>query len=128
VGKALKKNQDYTTLNHMKWAAWGVIDIEKLERMQRRNYINAVREELKLHGCALECGGGNATHMKHYRVIKHKQAGVGVETPVQGIAPEWSEVTGFEDRKAGAAFARVCYRALCRLDPDFAKAKEEAAV
>lgn len=45
------------TLDHVKWAAWGVIDIETMERMQRRKYLQCVRKQLKSVGIALECGG-----------------------------------------------------------------------
>lgn len=44
-------------MNHIRWAAWGVVDIEALERMQRRNYIKRVRSELGVLGIELECGG-----------------------------------------------------------------------
>lgn len=44
-------------MNRVRWAAWAVVDIEKLERMQRRNYIKAVREEVKPHSVTLVCGG-----------------------------------------------------------------------
>jgi hypothetical protein len=116
MGKALKKNQDYTTMNRLKWAAWGVIDIEKLERMQRRNYINHVREELKQHGCTLECGGGRAG--PYYRVYKQR---------VHGDL-EWSVLTTPHERQAGNAFSRVCYKALVKLDPDFELAEKASAL
>ena len=44
-------------MNRVRWAAWGVVDIEKLERMQRRNYIKAVRLEIQPN--KLECGGSS---------------------------------------------------------------------
>jgi hypothetical protein len=53
-------------MNHIRWAAWGVIDIEKLERMQRRNYIKRARAELKAADIKLECGG--STNVPFYRV------------------------------------------------------------
>jgi hypothetical protein len=53
-------------LCHAKWAAWGVIDIEKLERMQRRNYIKRTRNEFAACGWALTCGG--TTRSPHYRL------------------------------------------------------------
>jgi len=122
MGKALKKNQDYKTMNRLKWAASGVIDIEKLERMQRRNYINHVREELKLHGCTLECGGGRAG--PYYRIYRNAApTGVG-ERPAQ----EWSVVTAPHERQAGDAFSRVCYKALVKLDPDFELAEKASAL
>jgi hypothetical protein len=52
-------------MNHIRWAAWGVIDIETLERMQRRNYIKRARADLE--GIAkLECGG--STVRPYYRI------------------------------------------------------------
>lgn len=46
-------------MNHIRWAAWGVIDIEALDRIQRRNYINNVRAELRALNIDLHCGGRN---------------------------------------------------------------------
>jgi len=48
-------------MNRVRWAAWGVVDIEKLERMQRRNYIKAVRVELAAKNITLDCGGSTAS-------------------------------------------------------------------
>ena len=72
-------------MNHVRWAAWGVVDIEKLERMQRRNYIKRARAELEEQGIALECGGSKTTPW--YSIIlpptdgktipKHSAGGVG---------------------------------------------------
>src|SRR6266436_5511838 len=49
------------SMNHIRWAAWGVVDIEALERMQRRNYIKRARAELVEKGITLNCGGSKAT-------------------------------------------------------------------
>lgn len=116
MGKALKKNEDYTQLNRLKWAAWGVINIEELERMQRRNYINAVREELKLYGVKLECGGGPGKQFyRAFKPIPH-----GTPNPiVTNLKSEWVEVTGFGER-GQQAFQSVCLRVLRRIDPDHA--------
>lgn len=84
------------TLDHLKWAAWGVIDIEKLERMQRRNYIKKVRAELGPHGVKLECGG--STRVPYYRV--HNES---------------TSVTQFA--AGGDAFKRVCLAVLEKLEP-----------
>ncbi len=54
-------------MNHLRWAAWGVVDIEKLERMQRRNYIKRSRTELAEHSVMLECGG--STVNPYYRIV-----------------------------------------------------------
>jgi hypothetical protein len=48
-------------MNHIRWAAWGVIDIEALERMQRRNYIKRARAEMAEKGIVLSCGGSTQT-------------------------------------------------------------------
>jgi hypothetical protein len=53
-------------MNHIRWAAWGVVDIEALERMQRRNYIKRSREQLAAVNIKLECGG--STQTPHYLV------------------------------------------------------------
>lgn len=47
-------------MNHIRWAAWGVIDIEAFDRMQRRNYIKRTRKELEPLGVVLNCGGSTA--------------------------------------------------------------------
>lgn len=108
MGKALKKNEDYTQLNRLKWVAWGVVNVESLERMQRRNYINHVREELKLHGCLLECGGGK--DRPFYRIAY--------------LYPTiWTEVTAYDKRNPQHAFQDVCLKALRRLDPDHANSE-----
>ncbi len=54
-------------MNRIRWAAWGVVDIEKLERMQRRNYIKAVRAELAEKRIELVCGG--STQTPYYAMI-----------------------------------------------------------
>jgi hypothetical protein len=66
VDQELENSTD--PLSHVKWAAWGVIDIEKLERLQRRNYIKRARSELEAHGWALTCGGN--TRSPHYAAEK----------------------------------------------------------
>ncbi len=48
-------------MNHVRWVAWGVIDLEKLERMQRRNYIKKIREDVTPLGIVFEPGGVKAT-------------------------------------------------------------------
>ena len=48
-------------MNHIRWAAWGVVDIEALERMQRRNYIKRARAELAEKSIELACGGSTKT-------------------------------------------------------------------
>jgi len=107
MGAALKKNQDYTLLARIKWAAWGVIDIEAMERMQRRNYINHVREELKLHGWTLEAGGSQS--VPYYRIFK---MGTPVAGEKQAIVKSFTSST----LKKGA-FQKVCRDVLGVIDP-----------
>lgn len=55
---------DEMKLDHVKWAAWGVVDIDnksKLDRIQRRNYIKRTRAELKHFNIELRCGGSSTT-------------------------------------------------------------------
>lgn len=54
-------------MNRIRWIAWGVVELEKLERMQRRNYIKAIREELTPLGISFESGG--VSNNPFYRVI-----------------------------------------------------------
>lgn len=112
MGAALKKNQNYAELSYLRWTAWRVIDIETLERMQRRNYINHVREELKLHGMRLECGGG-AAH-PYYRIFKLATVGV-AHAPAQPKSIEWQSTSaGIKEQ----AFGKVCHDALLKIDPN----------
>lgn len=111
MGAALKKDQDYASLTRLRWAAWGVVNIETLERTQRRNYINHTREELKLHGLTLECGG--TTSQPYYRIF---EAG-GVTVPGSGAKPKWSTTCGSSTGDK-SAFTKVCLEALKRIDPE----------
>ena len=107
MGKALKKNQDYSALGYLQWAAWGVVEIEKLERMQRRNYINHVREELKLHGLSLECAG---TSMSPISRIYTDAKQEGKNTPV------W-QTTLAKRNPNNENFKHACFQALVHIDP-----------
>lgn len=102
MGGALKKNQDYTDMSRTRFAAWGVVDIELLERMQRRNYINHVRQELKQHGIELECGG--STKAPYYRTF--------IQNDGKTI---WSSTSA---QLKTLAFSKVCKDALLHIDPD----------
>lgn len=44
-------------MSHIHFAAWRSVDIESLERMQRRIYIKRTRVELARYGLELEAGG-----------------------------------------------------------------------
>lgn len=88
-------------LNHVKWAAWGVVDIEALERMQRRNYIKRARAELHAAGLKLECGGSKTT--PYYAVV--------------AVDDEVKKVT--RQIAAGAdAFKKICAHAVGMLEPE----------
>lgn len=92
-------------LNHVKWAAWGVIDIERLERMQRRNYIKRARAELASKGFELKCGGSKG--VPFYALA---EASTPMETTAFG---------GKGHTAAGAdAFKKICARAVSMLEPD----------
>lgn len=39
------------------FTAWGSVNIEEMERLQRRKYINLLREEIKEYGLVLHAGG-----------------------------------------------------------------------
>jgi hypothetical protein len=43
-------------MNHVRWVAWGVIDVEAMDRIHRRNYLKRLRKELPA-GIRLESGG-----------------------------------------------------------------------
>lgn len=53
-------------MNHIKWAAWSVINIEALDRQQRRNYLKKVHAELEPVGIQLHVGG---TKEKPYYLV-----------------------------------------------------------
>jgi hypothetical protein len=65
-------------MNHIRWAAWGVVDIENMptditpgkgnQRQARRNYLRKVHAELKEHGITLHPGG--STKAPFYAVEK----------------------------------------------------------
>ena len=47
-------------MNHIRWIAWGVIEIDnkdRFDRMQRRNYLAKMRAEAKEIGVSFEPGG-----------------------------------------------------------------------
>lgn len=111
-GGALKKDQNYADLSRLRWAAWGVINVEVLERVQRRNFINHVREELKLHGMKLECGG--STKAPFYRIYTEKPDG----------KIDWSTTSA---KMQSGAFTKVCLDTLVKIDPEHAKQELEQA-
>jgi hypothetical protein len=105
-------------MNRVRWAAWGVVDIEKLERMQRRNYIKAVRAELAEKNITLECGG--STQTPYYQIIlpaPNGQLGVRYDQtiPKQAVAGE-------------NAFKKVCAWLLLQLGEDNHERSEDGSV
>jgi len=56
-------------MNHIKWAAWGVVDLDgakpdgkpNFDRQQRRNYLRKVRAELEELKYVLQPGGSTTT-------------------------------------------------------------------
>ena len=70
-------------MNRIRWAAWGVVNIEALERMQRRNYIRAARVEAAELGISLVSGGSKTQPYYQFilaptpegHVQKHASAG-----------------------------------------------------
>lgn len=53
-------------MSHIHFAAWGSVDVESLERMQRRKYLQAIRTELAKHGITIEYGGQRSN--PHYLI------------------------------------------------------------
>jgi hypothetical protein len=100
-----KKKVDPATMTYLKMAAWGVVDIEKLDRLQRRNYINRVRVELEPHGFELVCAGSKLN--PGYRIVQ--------PLPTEGdndnkqVILGWTGVTAFKD---------VCLSIAKRIDPE----------
>lgn len=68
-------------MNHIRWAAWGVIELDggKFDRQQRRNYLKKVHAELAELGYSLHPGG--STNTPYYMIMhvsalpKHTAAG-----------------------------------------------------
>lgn len=57
-------------MNHIRWAAWGVVDIEALDRQQRRIYIKRTRGQLAEKGIMLNCGGSTSQPWYDIRLPK----------------------------------------------------------
>jgi hypothetical protein len=56
-------------MNHLKWVGWGVVDVEALDKQQRRNYLKKLRTELSERGYTLHPGG--STQVPWYRITKN---------------------------------------------------------
>src|SRR6185436_18060343 len=49
-------------MNHTRWVAWGVVDVDgTMDRQQRRNYLRKIREEMADIGCTFNIGGNKRT-------------------------------------------------------------------
>lgn len=53
-------------MNHTKWVAWGVVNVEALDKQQRRSYLKKLRGEMAEVGFTLHPGG--STQVPWYRV------------------------------------------------------------
>lgn len=112
MATGIKKSVDVTLLSHTMWAAWGVIDIETLQREARRNYLKTVRAELATKGYDLECGG--IGQRPFYRIFE------------QGLA--LPDTNGWTVTNAtGGGFGAVCKAFLQRVDPAHAEPDGSAA-
>ncbi len=58
-------------MSALAFAAWGSVDIEALERVQRRMYLRRVRKEIKPFGLLLHAGGQSKN--PHYQVLNDSQ-------------------------------------------------------
>lgn len=49
-------------MNHIRWVAWGVVDVDgTMDRQQRRNYLRKIRAELTELRCGFNIGGNKRT-------------------------------------------------------------------
>lgn len=72
-------------MNHLRWPAWGTIEIdnpEQFDRMQRRNYLRRVREELKDGPVTLHMGGSK--HNPFYIATIQLDSGVQKKQAIGG--------------------------------------------
>lgn len=100
-------------MNHVRWIAWGVIELEKLERMQRRNYIKKIREDVTPLGIVFDCGGVSSNPWYQFMLTEpdpakpKKQAFGGPDAArkiCQWLLMELNDYVGGEDggvRRAG---------------------------
>lgn len=61
-------------MSALAFAAWGSVDFEGMDRMQRRAYLNRVRKEISGHGLILHSGGqaravNGRPAVPHYQVM-----------------------------------------------------------
>lgn len=106
MATGVKKGHVPEDLSHIRFAAWGSVDIETLGREPRRNYIMAVRAELATRGCKLECGG--VAKRPYYRIYKPAFPNI------EKAGSEWS-VTSATVKEA---FKSVCLQFLQQEDPE----------
>ena len=55
-------------MSALAFAAWGSVDFEGMERIQRRAYLKRVRKEIEPHGLIIH-SGGQAPKAPHYQVM-----------------------------------------------------------
>lgn len=86
-------------MNHTKWVGWGVVNVEALDKQQRRVYLKKIRAELAERGMQLHPGG--STQVPWYRITR------------VGNGPETAKV---EETIAGEdALKKICAWALIEL-------------
>lgn len=111
MATGIKKGHVPEELSYLRWAAWGAIDIETMQKEPRRNYIKAVRAELASRGYKLECGG--TFNRPFYRIFDARSLAT------KGNA--WITTSAVE-----GAFAAVCKAFLNKEDPEHAAATADA--
>jgi len=61
-------------MNHIRWVAWGVIDVDgTMDRQQRRNYLRKIRAELHELRCGFTIGGNKRSPW--YAIHRNKDDG-----------------------------------------------------
>lgn len=106
MATGIKKSVDVTLLSHTMWAAWGVVDVETLQREPRRNYLKTVRAELETRGYGLECGG--IGKRPFYRIY-------------EALGTEPGDKVWTVTNATGGGFGDVCKAFLERVDPSHAE-------
>lgn len=62
-------------MNHIRWVAWGVIDVDgTMDRQQRRNYLRKLRAEFDTLNCKFDIGG--STKNPYYIIHRFVPNGV----------------------------------------------------
>jgi hypothetical protein len=93
-------------MNHIKWAAWGVVELdnpERFDRIQRRNFLKKVHAELAPHNMKLSIGGSKINPW--YAVSMFAEIEVGSTPPKTVVAGK-------------DAFKKICVWVLEQLGED----------